>query len=98
MLVVKEASKGSTVQHILLLQHHGLIFHVVNYNHHHDFGVSVIELSVFVDSPGEIIEDSDAAWSIMEGPHEHLICSPAPSSQFCSHQLQFCLFLISCYE
>jgi len=57
MLVVKEASKGSTVQHILLLQHHGPIFHIVNYNHQNDSGVSVIELSVFVDSPGGIIED-----------------------------------------
>ena len=83
MLVVKEASKGSTVHHILLLQHHGPIFHIVNYNHQNPLGVSVIKLSVFVDSPGEIIEDSDAAWSIVEGTHEHLICSPTPSPQFC---------------
>ena len=44
MLVVKEAAKGSTVQPILLLQHHGPIFHIVNYNHQNDIGVSVIGL------------------------------------------------------
>jgi hypothetical protein len=57
---------------------HGPVFHIVNYNHQNASGVSVIELSVFVDSPGEITEDSEAAWSIVEGPHERLICSPAP--------------------